>query len=55
MEWVMEIYVEHFLAGLMFAVTGAYARNFCRHTWHQIVVGATLVAIESAIVVTFIG
>ena len=51
----MDVYMEHFLTGLMFAGTGVYARNFCRHPWHQIVVGILLVAVETALVVTFIG
>ncbi len=49
------VYVEHFLAGIMFAVSGAYASQFCRHTWHRLTVGAILVALETIIVVTLVG
>jgi len=51
----MHIYIEHFLAGLMFAASGAYASNYCRHLWHRIAVGILLVALETLIVVSFVG
>lgn len=51
----MSLYLEHFLAGLMFAISGAYASAYCRHLWHRFAVGILLVAVETLLVVTFIG
>lgn len=51
----LSVYVEHFLAGSLFAVSGAYANQYCRHFWHRLTIGAILVAVETAFVVTVVG
>ena len=49
------LYFWHYIAGLVFAATGAYASRFCEHVWHRIFLAMLLVAVETMIVVTTIG
>jgi hypothetical protein len=51
----LSVYIEHFLAGLVFAASGAYASQWCRHTWHRLTVGVILVAVETAVIVSIVG
>lgn len=51
----VSLYLEHAAMGLLFMGSGMYARNFCRHWWHQLAVGLILWILETVIVVTVIG
>lgn len=48
-------YVLHFIVGTIFALTGVYARRFCNHLSHQLLVGFLLVLVESVAVVKIVG
>jgi len=48
-------YLLHLGIGGLGALTGAYARGYCTHRVHQIVLGVSLVAAEAAITVPLVG
>lgn len=51
----MSAYLLHYLAGAVFAVTGWWARGLCEHWSHRLLVGGGMLAVETALVVTYIG
>jgi hypothetical protein len=51
----MIAYVVHYAIGLLGAGAGWYARGFCRHDHHRIMLTLSLVAIESVATVGIIG
>ena len=51
----MTTYVLHFLIGLMGAGAGWYARGFCRHAHHRVMLTLMLVAVETVATVSIIG
>jgi hypothetical protein len=52
---MFEDIATHFLIGIVFALTGVYARQWCKHLRHQITVGLILVALEAVIMVMLVG
>lgn len=51
----MSVYLLHYLAGAVFAATGAWARGLCEHWSHRLLVGGVVLAVETWIVITYIG
>lgn len=51
----MEDYLAHFVIGLAGALAGAYAAQFCRHLNHKIMVGLSLIFVETMITVPLVG
>jgi hypothetical protein len=48
-------YLAHFIISLIGAGIGAYARGFCKHTHHRLMLGAVLIAAETVLTVNLIG
>jgi hypothetical protein len=48
-------YIFHFIIGLAGAGAGLYARTFCKHRWHQVAVGASLIGVEAVVSVQLVG
>lgn len=48
-------YLTHFLIGGIGALVGIYARNYCHHLKHQIMVGVALIALETVLAVNLVG
>lgn len=47
--------IEHSLMGIVFALTGAWARGMCEHTWHKVALGGFLILAEGIFTVAVIG
>ncbi len=47
--------IEHSLMGIVFALTGAWARGMCEHTWHKFALGGFLILAEGIFTVAIIG
>lgn len=45
----------HSIFGAGFAAIGIFARQLCEHLWHKLAVGAALILLESAVMVTAVG
>lgn len=41
--------------GIVFALTGAWARGMCEHTWHKFALGGFLILAEGIFTVAIIG
>lgn len=50
-----QIIIEHTLMGIVFALTGAWARGMCEHTWHKFALGGFLILAEGIFTVAVIG
>jgi hypothetical protein len=54
-EPVFTDYLWHFIAGLGFAGSGAYAQQFCEHIGHRVMLAFLMVFAETVLVVNFVG
>lgn len=47
--------ILHTVMGIVFALTGAWARGMCEHTWHKFALGGFLIIAEGIFTVAIIG